>query len=64
MTAYKKLDQRLAADLPYLWLEQYPFAMVGQARVENFAGLTMPSGAPGYGFDEGIIFPTQIWLNG
>ena len=64
VTAYKKLNQRLATDLPYLWLEQYPFAMVGQARVENFAGLTMPSGAPGYGFDEGIIFPTQIWLNG
>ena len=62
--AYKKLDQRLAADLPYLWLEQYPFAMVGDQRIQNFAGLTMPNGAPGYGFDEGIIFPSQMWLNG
>ncbi len=62
--AYKKLNQRLAADLPYLWLEQYPFAMVGDQRVQNFAGLTLPSGAAGYGFDEGIIFPSQIWLNG
>jgi peptide/nickel transport system substrate-binding protein len=62
--AYKKLNQRLATDLPYLWLEQYPFAMVGDERIQNFAGLTLPSGAPGYGFDEGIIFPTQIWLNG
>ena len=62
--AYKKLNQRLAQDLPYLWLEQYPFAVIGDQRVQNFVGLTLPSGAPGYGFDEGIIFPTQIWLNG
>ncbi|HVB93102.1 MAG TPA: ABC transporter substrate-binding protein [Acidimicrobiales bacterium] len=62
--AYKKLNQLLARDLPYLWLEQYPFAVIGDQRVQNFAGLTLPSGAPGYGFDEGIIFPTQIWLNG
>ena len=62
--AYKKLNQRLAQDLPYLWLEQYPFAVVGDQRVQNFVGLTLPSGAPGYGFDEGIIFPTQTWLNG
>ena len=62
--AYKKLNQLLAQDLPYLWLEQYPWAVVGDQRVQNFVGLTLPSGAPGYGFDEGIIFPTQIWLNG
>jgi len=64
VVAYKKLNQLLAHDLPYLWLEQYPFAVIGDERVQNFAGLTLPSGAPGYGFDEGIIFPTQIWLNG
>lgn len=64
VVAYKKLNQRLAQDLPYLWLEQYPFAVAGDQRVQNFAGLTLPSGAPGYGFDEGIIFPSQMWLNG
>jgi peptide/nickel transport system substrate-binding protein len=64
VAAYRKLNRRLAADLPYLWLEQYPFAAIGAERIQNFAGLTLPNGAKGYGFDEGIMFPTQIWLNG
>jgi peptide/nickel transport system substrate-binding protein len=61
--AYKELNQRLAADLPNLWLEQVPFAAVGDQRVQNFAGLTLPDGTPGYGFDEGVFFPGQLWLN-
>ena len=62
--AYKTLNQRLAKDLPYLWLEQYFFRQVGDDRVQNFASRTLPGGTPGYAFDEGIFFPTQIWLNG
>ncbi len=61
--AYKELDQRLATDLPNLWLGQVPFAAVGDERVQNFAGLTLPDGTPGYGFDEGVFFPSQMWLN-
>jgi peptide/nickel transport system substrate-binding protein len=61
--AYKKLNQRLATDLPNLWLEQVPFAVVGDQRVQNFAGLTLPDGKPGYGFSEGVIFPSQMWLS-
>ena len=37
---------------------------MAQERVQNFASLTLPDGTPGYGFDEGIFVPTQIWLNG
>jgi peptide/nickel transport system substrate-binding protein len=62
-TAYKELDDRLATDLPNLWLAQVPFAAVGDRRVQNFAGLTLPDGTPGYGFDEGVFFPSQMWLN-
>ncbi len=61
--AYKVLNQRLAADLPNLWLGQAPFAAVSDQRVQNFAGLTLPDGTPGYGFDEGVFFPGQIWLS-
>jgi peptide/nickel transport system substrate-binding protein len=63
-TAYKKLNTRLAKDLPYLWLEQYPFTAVGDARIQNFANLTLPSGKAGYGFDEGIMFTSQMWMAG
>jgi ABC-type transport system substrate-binding protein len=61
--AYKELNGRLAADLPNLWLGQDPFAAVGDQRVQNFAGLTLPDGTRGYGFDEGVFFPSQLWLN-
>ncbi len=63
VAAYKKLNERLAADLPYLWLEQYPFAAVGDSRLQNFVGFTLPDGTKGYGFNEGIMVPTQMWLN-
>ena len=33
-------------------------------RVQNFNNPTLPNGMPGYGFDEGIFVPTQIWLAG
>jgi peptide/nickel transport system substrate-binding protein len=61
--AYRELNQRLALDLPNLWLGQNPYAAVGDQRVQNFAGLTLPNGAPGYGFDEGVFFPSQMWLS-
>jgi peptide/nickel transport system substrate-binding protein len=63
VAAYRKLNQRLAVDIPNLWLEQAPYAAIGSERVQNFAGLTLPNGSVGYGFDEGVFFPSQIWLS-
>ena len=63
-SAYQTVNERLAKDLPYLWIEQYFFSEVAAERVQNFANPTLPNGMPGYGFDEGIFVPTQIWLNG
>ncbi len=62
--AYKTVNERLAKDLAYLWIEQYFFSEVASERVQNFANPTLPNGQPGYAFDEGIFVPTQIWLNG
>ncbi len=62
--AYQTVNERLADDLPYLWIEQYFFSEVATERVQNFNNPTLPNGKPGYGFNEGIFFPTQIWLNG
>ncbi len=61
--AYQAVNQQLAKDLPYLWLEQYLFTEVATSRVQNFANPTLPSGAKQYAFDEGIFVPTQIWLS-
>jgi ABC-type transport system substrate-binding protein len=63
-SAYKTVNQQLAKDLAYLWIEQYVFSEVATERVQNFANPTLPNGKPGYAFDEGIFMPTQIWLNG
>lgn len=64
VTAYRTVNERLAKDLPYLWIQQYLFTEVAQSRVQNFNSRILPDGSPGYSFDEGIFYPTQIWLAG
>ena len=61
--AYQTVNEQLAKDLPYLWLEQYIFSEVATSRVQNFANPTLPSGKPAYAFNEGIFSPTAIWLS-
>jgi ABC-type transport system substrate-binding protein len=63
VAAYQEANRRLAADVPYVWLGQQIFTDVAQERVQNYAGLTLPDGSPGYGFAEGITFPSQTWLS-
>ena len=62
--AYQTVNERLATDLPYLWLQQWLFSEVADARVQNFANPTLPDGGAQYAFDEGIFVPTQVWLAG
>jgi peptide/nickel transport system substrate-binding protein len=61
--AYQTVDQQLAKDLPYIWLQQYIFSEVASSRVQNWANPKLPNGMSGYAFDEGIFSPTQIWLS-
>ncbi len=62
VAAYRTVNERLAKDLPYLWISQFFFSEVAQNRVQNFANPTLPDGSPGYAYDEGIFFPGQIWM--
>jgi ABC-type transport system substrate-binding protein len=64
VSAYQTVNEQLAKELAYLWIEQYLFSEVANERVQNFAGWTFPDGTKGYGFDEGIFVPTQTWLAG
>ncbi|MDA8274733.1 MAG: ABC transporter substrate-binding protein [Actinomycetota bacterium] len=61
--AYKTVNERLAKDLPYLWLGQTVWSAVGDQRVQNFAGPVLPNGQKGKPFDNGTFFPTQIWVD-
>ncbi|MBV8462267.1 MAG: ABC transporter substrate-binding protein [Acidimicrobiales bacterium] len=63
VAAYQEANKRLGADVPYVWLGQQLFTDVAQDRVQNYAGLTLPDGSAGYGFDEGVTFPSQMWLS-
>ena len=62
VSAYQTVNERLAKDLSYLWIEQYLFSEVALPRVENFNNLTLPNGMAGYSFDEGTMFLCQTWL--
>ena len=45
--AYQTVNQQLAKDLPYIWLQQYIFSEVATSRVQNLANPTLPNGMPG-----------------
>lgn len=60
--AYREINERLAVDLPYLWTGQILFSIVSHPRVQNVDHQTLPSGRAGYAFDEGQIFPAQLWI--
>ncbi len=61
--AYQTVNEQLAQQLPYLWLEQYLFSEVATERVQNFNNLTLPdTNMPGYSFDEGVFNPVQTWI--
>ncbi len=61
--AYKKVNQRFAIDLPYLWTDRAVWAVVSNLSVQNWNNPKAPSGQPAYGMIGGSIWPTQIWIN-
>jgi peptide/nickel transport system substrate-binding protein len=62
--AYQTVNERICIDLPYIWLGQTVWSEVGDNRVQNFANPVLPDGSPGYPFQNGFFFPTQIWMAG
>lgn len=62
--AYQTVNERLAVDLPYIWIGQTVFSEVGDARVQNFANPVLPDGSPGLPFQWGFFFLDQIWMAG
>jgi peptide/nickel transport system substrate-binding protein len=61
--AYQKVSQRFDADLPYVWLDRAVWCIATQPNVQNFVYVSLPGGGPALGFNQGTIWPTQIWLS-
>jgi peptide/nickel transport system substrate-binding protein len=59
---YQKVNQYLAQDVPYLWLARDMWAVIANPKVQNFANPKTVQGAQAVAFDEGVLWPTQIWV--
>jgi hypothetical protein len=60
--SYQKVNQYLAEDIPYLWLARDTWAVIANPKVQNFANPTTPSGSKAIAFEEGVLWPTQMWV--
>jgi len=64
VAAYRTVNERLAVDLPYLWIGRDVFPFASSTRVRGIAHRTLPNGVAGYAYDEGVFFPAVLWLGG
>jgi peptide/nickel transport system substrate-binding protein len=60
---YQNINKYLAQDIPYLWLARDTWAVVANPKVQNFANPKTPQGSKAVAFDEGVLWPTQIWVS-
>jgi peptide/nickel transport system substrate-binding protein len=61
--SYQEINQYLAQDVPYLWLARDTWAVVANPKVQNFANPTTLQGSKAIAFDEGVLWPTQMWVS-
>jgi len=62
-SAYQMVNQRLSVDLPYIYSDRNTWAVVANPKVQNYNNPKTPSGQKALAFDEGVLWPTQIWIN-
>jgi len=59
--AYKKVNERLAVDLPYIWSGRDVWSVCATSKTKNFNNPTSPKHQVGLGMLSGIVWPTEIW---
>ena len=64
VAAYQTVAQRLADDLPYLWLGETLWAGITLPEVAGLADQTLPDGSAGLGFSDGVFLLHPLRLNG
>ena len=61
--SYQQINEYLAQDIPYLWLARDTWAVIANPKVQNFANPTTLQNSKAIAFDEGVLWPTQIWMS-
>jgi peptide/nickel transport system substrate-binding protein len=61
--AYQSIGEYLAQDLPYTWLSRSVWAVVANAKVQNFNNPIAPNGNNLIGMSSGSTWPTSVWIN-
>jgi ABC-type transport system substrate-binding protein len=59
---YAIVQQRMAVDVPYLWLYHQTVGIIGSPRLVNMTKYTLPDGALGLDLQQGSHPLYQVWL--
>lgn len=60
---YQQVNKLLCEDIPYVWLNRSPWAIVANPDVQNWNNPTTPQGTKALGMHLGVIWPGQIWMS-
>jgi ABC-type transport system substrate-binding protein len=63
VAAYGKVNQRLGADLPYIFVDRSTWAIASKPTVQNWNNPVAPGGQPLLGNDQGVWWITQTWIS-
>ena len=61
--AYNKVQERLTADLPYIWLGHTRWTLGASNSLRGVQGQTLPDGSQGAGLVGGVISVTSMWID-
>ena len=61
--AYRRVQERFAENVPYLWLERIGWVIVADDAVRDFPNQALPDGTPSAPFVNGIHRLTYAWLD-
>ncbi len=61
-SAYEELDDRLAVDLPYIYMARDVWYLAATKSLQNWNNPTSPAGKRGLSFLGGTTWPTELWL--
>jgi peptide/nickel transport system substrate-binding protein len=61
--AYQTVNERFAADLPYLFANRTVWGCYAAKKVQNFNGLNLPDGKAALSFTGGVFYPVSTWLS-
>ncbi|MBO0731751.1 MAG: hypothetical protein J2P57_21005 [Acidimicrobiaceae bacterium] len=63
VAAYQNIARRLAADIPYVWLDEAVWLVSAKPKVMNFNNPSLPNGSPALRMSAGFVSFGKVWLN-